>query len=77
MLISITEAERREAFFAPIKGSTNNQIQHVINKKVFDLERIDIILLWFLGCCLTKEPCGAYYQHKDENNKGEEILILT
>lgn len=32
MPASITGIEKREAFFIPIKGSVNNQVQQVINK---------------------------------------------
>lgn len=51
-----TRRERSDAFFIPIKGSTKIQTQQAINKKTFDLERIDLILLWLLRDCPANEP---------------------
>lgn len=51
-----TRMERSDAFFIPIKGSTKIQTQQAINKRTFDLERIDLILLWLLRDCPANEP---------------------
>lgn len=51
-----TRMERSDAFFIPIKGSANIQTQQAINKRTFDLERIDLMLLWLLRDCPANEP---------------------
>lgn len=48
--------ERSDASLIPIKGSTKIQTQQAINKKTFDPERIDLILLWLLRDCPANEP---------------------